>query len=670
MKQCEICGTLLPREASFCGKCGHAPSPSAYPGREIDDLPTRHLESAGEATMLTPSGKLAFRGSPSGPLRPLTLLPFANDEEDEEQKRRRAARFGLALPLVGGLADQQPLGQIPSMQGTPQMAHIPGMQGTPLVQGSIPSAPGTPAVASGPPPGYVPSGPPPPHLQPPPSSGQQGGSPGGSQGGAPGCLTIAAILIASVVIILTMIIGLGLTVLAPSLVLSGSPDVAPGGTMSLHGTHFLPHSSVTLTLDGGTPLYALQPLAAPRLALGGARYASAGTILLAPEATNVVPVQGDGTFTILFQVNPSWLLGQHIVHATESVSHRSASLSFTIIQPSASVTPTPLPTATPTPTPTPTPTAVPPAPPVLSCILPGKLTLGPLSAFSSQTSSGTVTLCTSGSGTLTWQASWDQKKAPWLHMNRSSGSILAPGQFQATISASSANLAAGTYTATVTFIELQSGTIEAVTVNLTVQASCLRVGPLSMSFDAGFGSNPNPDTQNISLTNCGLVSDWSATATTSDGNNWLSISPSKGTLKATVSGQITVSINSTTLAIGTYTGTVTIKLGATTVAVTVTLNVSSVITASPNPVNPTCTTDPNGNSTCSVTLMSSPGSASLSWSAGANQTGVSIQPSNGNIPPGGSATVTLVFSICTTTTVTFSGPVNSAAVVWNCTPIG
>jgi len=672
MKQCEFCGVLLPTEASFCGRCGHAPSQVAHPGTQIDDLPTQHLESAGEATMLTPSGKLAFRGSPSGPLRPLTLVPFADNEEDEEQKRRRAAMLGLAIPLVGGLADQHPFGSLPSMQGTPQMAGIPGMQGTPLIQGSIPSSPGTPAVASGPPLGYVPAGPPPPHTQPHPPSGHQGGSPGGSQGGGPGCLTIGAILIASVLIILTTIIGLGLTVLAPSLALSGSPNVTPGGAMSLHGSHFLPHSSVTLTLDGGTPLYVLQPLAAPRLTLGSVRYASAGALLLTPAATNVVPVQGDGTFTILFQVNPSWLLGSHIVHATESVSHRSASLSFTIIQPSASVTPTPFPTATltPTPTPTPTPTVVPPAPPVLSCILPGKLTLGPLSAFSSQTSSGTVTLCTSGSGALSWQANWDQKKAPWLRMNRSSGSILAPGQFQTTISASSANLAAGAYTATVTFVGPQSNTIEILTVNLTVQASCLRVGPLSMSFDAGVGSNPNPDTQSISLTNCGLVSDWSATATTSDGNNWLAISPSKGTLKAAASGQITVSINSTTLAINTYTGTVTIKLGATTVVVTITLNVSPVITAIPNPVNPTCTTDQNGNAVCSVTLMSSPGGASLSWSAAANQTGVSIQPSSGTLPPGGSSTVTLVFSICIGTIVTFSGPVNSAAVTWNCTPIG
>jgi hypothetical protein len=306
----------------------------------------------------------------------------------------------------------------------------------------------------------------------------------------------------------------------------------------------------------------------------------------------------------------------------------------------------------------------------VSCITPGKLTLGPLSEFSSQTSSGTVSLCTSGSGTLTWQASWNQKQAPWLHMNRTSGSVLAPGQFQATISALSANLAAGTYTASITFTGLQSNTSRVLTVSLTVQASCLRVGPLSMSFAAAVTSNPNPDTQSISLTNCGLISDWSATATTSDGNNWLTISPSKGTLKATASGQITVAINSSTLAINTYTGTVTVRLGAKTVAVTVTLTVSPLITASPNPVNPACTTDQNGNTICTVTLMSTPAGASLSWSAVANQSGVTIQPGTGTIPSGGSAAVTIVFSICITTTVTFSGPVNTATVTWNCTPIG
>jgi ribosomal protein L40E len=688
MKQCEFCGATLPAEASFCGKCGHVPSQIAHQDTQIGDVPTQQLESADEsnATILTPSGRLAFSGASTGPLRPLTLVPFEEDknEEDEEEKRRRAALLGLALPLVGGLADQHPIGQVPGIQGTPQMAHMPGLSGTPAMQGGMPFSPGTPSpvVQSGPPmqlPGSPPSQPAPPLPHPP------SGHPGGSSGGPSGCLTVGAIIAAAALIILATIIGLGLTVLAPNITLSGSSTVTPGSSMTLHGSNFLPNSSVTLTLDGGLPLYVLRQPAAPQAAVGNAPHAAnIGLALhppLAPTATNVVPVEGDGTFSITFQVNPSWLIGPHTVHATESLSHRSASLSFTIVQSGTSATPTPTPaptdtptstpTATPTPTPSPTPTMPPTPAPTLSCVNPGKLTLGPVSEFSSQTGGGSVTLCTSGSGTLTWQASWDQKQAPWLHMAQKSGSVQAPNQFQASISASAANLAAGTYTATITFIGLESNTTQALTVTFTVQAGCLRVGPLSLSFTTTVGSDPDPNTQTVSMTNCGLTSDWSATAATSDGNNWLSISPGKGTLQGSSSGKIVVTVSSASakLPANTYTGTVTIKLGSKTAVVTVSLTVDPLITAAPNPVNSNCTTDQNGNAVCTVVLTNASSGVSLSWSASADQRGVTIEPGSDTIPAGGTETVTIIFSLCITTIITFSGPANSASVTWNCTPI-
>lgn len=693
MKQCEFCGATLPAEASFCGKCGRVPSQIAHQGTQVGDLPTEHLESADEnnSTILTPSGRLAFSGASTGPLRPLTLVPFGEDEnddekkeEDEEEKRRRAAMLGLALPLVGGLADQHPIGQVPGIQGTPQMAHIPGISGTPAMQGGLPFSPGTPAVQSGPPLVQLPGGPPP-HPSPPlphPPPGHPGGSPGSSTGGPSGCLTVGAIIAATILIILATIVGLGLTVLAPNITLSGSSNVTPGGTMTLHGNNFLPNSSVTLTLDGGTLLYVLlQQPAIPQPASGNAQHA-VGTGLalhtsLSPAATNVVPVLGDGTFNITFQVNPSWLIGPHTVHATESVSHRSASLSFTIVQPGTSATPTPVPTDTPTPaptataTPTPAPTTAPPSAPTLSCITPGKLTLGPVSELSSQTASGNVTLCTSGSGTLTWQASWDQQKAPWLRMTQRSGSVQAPNQFQANISASAANLTAGTYTVTITFIGIESNTTQALTISFTVKAGCVSATPPRVVFNAQLGSDPKPATQNISVTNCGLTSDWSAQIK-DDGNHWLSISPAKGTLKGGATGTITATVASASLQqAGNYNDSVIIKIGSQTTAISVILVVQSPqITAGPNPVNPNCTTDQNGNAVCTVVLTNASSGVPLSWSAVANQSGVTMKPGSDTIPAGGTEIVTIILSICITTIIIFSGPANSASVTWDCAPIG
>lgn len=416
MKQCEFCGAILPEMASFCGKCGQIPSQISQKATLASDLPTSLLAGVDrddDATILTPSGKLGNLHTSTGPLHPVTLIPIPDEEgaEEEEEKRRRGALIGLGLPALGDLANQPTQAQIPGVQGTPQTAQMPDMSGTPTGQGNMPSSPGTPAMQSGTLPSQTPlqTGNPPPSPQPQPPSGKPGASQGSPTGSSPGCLTIGAIIMASLLIILLIIIGLGLTILAPQLSLSGSSSVTPGSTMTLHGSSFLPNSSVTLTLDSGTPLYVQDRHAAPaQLTQGNTQHAaSVGLLLLSPLATNVIHVQGDGTFNLSFQVNPTWAPGQHTIHATESVSHRSASLTFTILQPGASVTPTPTLTNTPTlaptatPTPKPTPTTAPPPAPTLSCVTPGTLALGPVSELSSQTASGNVTLCASGSGTLT-----------------------------------------------------------------------------------------------------------------------------------------------------------------------------------------------------------------------------------------------------------------------------
>jgi len=71
-----------------------------------------------------------------------------------------------------------------------------------------------------------------------------------------GCAPAWLIFIFAAILIITSIISIGLTVLSPDLsALSGSTDITLGGTLQLHGTHFIPGSSVTFTLDGTTPLF-------------------------------------------------------------------------------------------------------------------------------------------------------------------------------------------------------------------------------------------------------------------------------------------------------------------------------------------------------------------------------------------------------------------------------
>jgi hypothetical protein len=498
---------------------------------------------------------------------------------------------------------------------------------------------------------------------------------------------VGAIIVAALFIILATFIGLGLTVLAPSVSLSGSSTVAPGGSLTLHGSSFLPNSSVTLILDTNLPLYFSQRSTPGQQSATARTWGATSVELLAASfssfsRTNTVPVHGDGTFTIAITVNPSWSLGQHTIHASEALTHRSASLSFTVVQSGSTAQPTPTPGATVTITPVATPTLTPtpgstsaPAPPTLSCATPGNLVLGPVSEFSSQTVSGNVTLCTAGAGTLTWQAQWNQNQAPWLHINQGSGSVQAPNATTVTISASPAKLAAGTYTATITFIGIESNTTQAVNVTLTVKAGCVNVTPRRLSFVGVAGvSDPN-GAQTISLTNCGLTGNWSAQVV--NGSNWLSINPGRGALKSGATGTITVTASNLQagLRIGSYQDTISIKLGTQTTTVTVVLTVQAPPTLSASPTSlygysQPCGSTNTGAAICTIILVNTSSDVSLTWSASADVRGVTVQPASGyTLAAGASESVTLVFVTCTNTTVTFSGPANSVSVTWGCQPI-
>src|SRR5260370_14227546 len=257
MKQCEFCGTSLPENASFCGICGHVSNQVSAQTTYIGDISTPGAEGyPGENNPTVLAERTAFSNPPTGPLRPVTLVPI--EDEDEKERRRRAAALGLGLPL---LANQQMPGQIPTIQGAPQIAHIPTIHGAPNMPGAMgQSAPAFPGPVYQPltlpgPYGPAPHGPIPHPPKPKPPAG-----------GSSGCLTIGAILVAAVLIILASFIGLGLTVWAPNLTLSGNSIVAPGGTLSLHGSNFLPNSTVTLTVDNALPLFHAQHAAPAQLA--------------------------------------------------------------------------------------------------------------------------------------------------------------------------------------------------------------------------------------------------------------------------------------------------------------------------------------------------------------------------------------------------------------------
>lgn len=103
-----------------------------------------------------------------------------------------------------------------------------------------------------------------------------------------------------------------------------------------------------------------------------------------------------------------------------------------------------------------------------------------------------------------------------------------------------------------------SEAISAVSTNVTiaiVPAPTLAVSPASLSFSATSGGS-NPATQTITVSDAafGFLS-WAALATTSNGGNWLNISPTSGTQNTA----LVVAANVGNLAPGTYSGNVQVS---------------------------------------------------------------------------------------------------------------
>ncbi len=154
-----------------------------------------------------------------------------------------------------------------------------------------------------------------------------------------------------------------------------------------------------------------------------------------------------------------------------------------------------------------------------------------------------------GSAPIKYSAS--TASASWLHATPAIGS--APGSMN--ISVAPAGLAAGTYTGAVTIsAEGVANSPQAVFVTLTVSSKPvpkLAVSPASMSFTAQAGGKP-PAGQTIAMISTGEALGFKVTTGTSA--SWLSATPGDGQTP----GSITVSVNPSGLAAGTYNGSVSI----------------------------------------------------------------------------------------------------------------
>jgi hypothetical protein len=683
----------LPSQAGFCGNCGQTSQLIEKQSESYANGGNQALQanSPNAATTVTTSHwEYAAQNQPVqySAQAPTSFGTQPPTDDEEEERRRKAALLGLGLAGIAGEI-QPPISNVPMIQGTPQINGVPMVHGTPPLAGNLHAQNVAQSSYS---PGFYasqtqhiphapqPTAPPTPHPNP--------TSP--HQPTTGGCAPVWLIFVFAAILIITSIISIGLTVLSPGLsLLSGSADVTPGGTLQLHGTSFIPGSSVSFTLDGTTPLYFTYQ-GSNGQALHSSNTLPALEIFSIhdgqlPAANNAVTVGINGTFTVTILVDQSWKTGHHTIRASERFTPRSASITFNVLQ--AGDTPTPSsasPTVTSTLSPTASPSVTPSAtttPATLSCLNPASVTIGPVSEGYNQAISTKVNLCASGTGIVNWTATWDQNQAPWVKLDHNSGQIQAPGQQQIIVSALATNLKAGNYNATITFSSQQGSPTETLNVSFAVQTGCIRTDQQAFRF-TGIAGVRDPQPQTVIVSNCGTVGTWSSSLSTNNNVKWLSVAPTGGGLNGGATQNVTInaSVIKTQLGAGTYSGQILFAIGSNQVSVSVTLVVLAapkIIVVVPNPpsfkasTSTLCTLNVDLKVwTCVASISNSSQSLSLNWkTASRGVPNISFNPSTGTLPANGGVRVTITVpenNCQTPTALAFIGPYNTANVSWSC----
>src|SRR5579884_161562 len=746
MQRCARCGGSVPDHAVFCTYCGSTLNPVMERPVTISDYPTARLSALTSTPVSTPrmstlTGKKEFVIRTTITESPTSIQPMipsdavmptaitgeqaymqADSEYDMvgqrlfegntgyEESRVRSLLAGAAS--VGMLADRRlaPFGNLPVVQGVPLMSGAPVVQDAPLMNGappaqSIPAASSLPSAFPGEDVFYSPPSAPPP-ATPPDTSWQnfpaERATPSWGLPPAPlsasqvwhkqrhrhragkshtrNVLLKGVLISVSSLLILATFVAILLAVFPPTLtlnsVLSGNAVVTSGGSLHVQGSRFVPLGAVDLTLDtvvplarvgvdaNGKVLYSIvrAPQVHAMLAHAkAARYAL--SLSHAEQAKNLgasVAVGINGTFDATIAVGTDWPLGPHTVHARERLTGRETSLSFRVVAQKS-----------------------------LLHVSATTLDFGKLQVGNKATLP--IVISNAGPETLTWTA--DVSKVPWLKLESSLGKIDAGGLEQVlNVTVDASHLVPRRYTAPLNITSSGGNALVNIVVEVVPNTgkpqAALRVTPSTLSFGT-LGANQQA-TLLLGVANVGAKSlIWHASTGSA---NWLMLDISAGTIQAGgVPEPIHVTVDTTKLANGPYSGALQITSTGGNVNIPVTLSVagSTVAPGTPTPdstplppptvivspsgfnANTDCAYDPGQGWTCTATVSNLKSTqASLRWSAttlGIN--GVTLTPSSGNLAPGQSMSVSIFVpnTVCPANAdLTFSGPGNAQDVLWSC----
>ncbi len=149
----------------------------------------------------------------------------------------------------------------------------------------------------------------------------------------------------------------------------------------------------------------------------------------------------------------------------------------------------------------------------------------------------------------------------WLSVSPGSGSVAAFSSSSVSVSVEPGSLAAGTYLGTVSIAVSPANQQFDVAVIVTVSGgqATVQLSETGFRFQTIAGG-ANPPAQTLSILNTGSGSlNYSASASTTSGGQWLSVSPASGTITSSTPAVATVSIRSAGLAAGDYYGQIQIS---------------------------------------------------------------------------------------------------------------
>ena len=341
-------------------------------------------------------------------------------------------------------------------------------------------------------------------------------------------------------------------------------SIAPGGVITLRGSHFSPGARVGLTRDTSIPI----------IDTGG---------------VSIIKADASGSFSDTVIIDGTWPAGSHMLHAEDARLHKIASFSIFVTGNSLSSRPPHL---------------------VLST---SDVNLG--SGDQATDSSQTIAMSNAGGGQITWQTT---VTAPWLLLSPASGTFSVGQQIQVTLAVDRSTLPVGPYNAQVIF------TSSAGQVNLSVkmQVTQLQPGhedvlpltPAVLSF-TGVDGSASSVPQVVTVSNPGVRPlNWSASSGTQDGSNWLTLSPQSGTVTKGNSQPVTIGVNSSMLLPGVYYGSVTFSNSGTEAIMDSPQTIYVSVT-----ILPQCAAQimPGGLTFTAVYLQQAPGAKTIN--VGANQ---------------------------------------------------